>query len=49
LCQRAFRGADLLAEQNVRVGFIGADGKPKRQPDAWRSAFATLMEDKTAA
>ena len=49
LRQRAFRGADLLAEQNVRVGFIGADGKPKRQPDAWRSAFATLMEDKTAA
>ena len=49
LHQRAFRGAELLCEQHVRVGFIGADGKPKRQPDAWRSAFATLMEDKTAA
>jgi acyl-CoA thioester hydrolase len=49
LSQRAWRDAELLAEQTVRVGFIGADGKPKRQPDAWRAAFATLMEDKTAA
>ena len=49
LQQRARRGDTMLAEQTVRVGFIGADGKPKRQPDAWRAAFATLMEDKTAA
>ena len=49
LHQRAWRGNELLAEQTVRVGFIGADGKPKRQPEAWRAAFATLMEDQTAA
>jgi len=49
LHQRAFRGADLLAEAHLRVGFVGADGRPRRQPDAWRSAFANLMEDKTAA
>jgi acyl-CoA thioester hydrolase len=49
LHQRAFRGADLLVEAHLRVGFVGADGRPRRQPDAWRSAFATLMEDKTAA
>jgi acyl-CoA thioester hydrolase len=49
LQQRAWRGGELLAEQTVRVGFIGTDGKPKRQPDAWRAAFATLMEDKTTA
>ena len=49
LHQRAWRGDDLLAEQTVRVGFIGADGKPKRQPEAWRAAFTTLMEDQTAA
>ncbi|MBO0749852.1 MAG: YbgC/FadM family acyl-CoA thioesterase [Porphyrobacter sp.] len=49
LQQRAWRGEALLAEQHVRVGFIGADGRPRRQPDAWRAAFATLMEDKTAA
>ena len=49
LQQRAWRGDEMLAEQHVRVGFIGADGKPKRQPDAWRAAFATLMEDQTTA
>lgn len=49
LSQRAWRGEDLLADQHVRVGFIGADGRPRRQPDAWRAAFASLMEDKTAA
>ena len=49
LHQRAFRGAALLAEAHLRVGFVGADGRPRRQPDAWRSAFANLMEDKTAA
>ncbi len=50
LNQKAWRGDELLAEQHVRVGFIGADGRPRRQPDAWRAAFATLMEeDRTAA
>jgi acyl-CoA thioester hydrolase len=49
LHQTARRDSELLAEQTLRVGFIGADGRPKRQPDAWRAAFATLMEDKTAA
>jgi acyl-CoA thioester hydrolase len=49
LHQVAWRGPDLLAEAHLRVGFVGADGRPRRQPDAWRSAFATLMEDKTAA
>ena len=49
LHQKAWRGADLLAEAHLRVAFVGADGRPRRQPDAWRTAFATLMEDKTAA
>jgi acyl-CoA thioester hydrolase len=49
LHQQARRGGELLAEQTLRVGFIDADGRPRRQPDAWRAAFATLMEDKTAA
>jgi acyl-CoA thioester hydrolase len=44
LHQRAWRAADLLAEAHLRVGFVGTDGRPRRQPDAWRAAFATLME-----
>ncbi len=49
LHQTAWRGEVLLAEAHLRVGFVGADGRPRRQPDAWRAAFATLMEDQTAA
>jgi len=42
LLQRAFRDDILLSEATVRVGFIGADGRPRRQPAAWRAAFATI-------
>ncbi len=49
LHQQAWRGEELLAEAHLRVGFVGADGRPKRQPQAWRDAFATLMgENETA-
>jgi acyl-CoA thioester hydrolase len=42
LRQRAFRGATLLCEAHVRVGFVGPDLRPRRQPPAWRAAFAAL-------
>lgn len=48
LHQRALRGADLLAEATLRVGFIGPDGRPRRQPAAWREAFKTLFPAKDA-
>ena len=44
LLQRAFRGETLLAEMNVRVGFVGPDGRPRRQPAAWRAAFARILQ-----
>jgi len=43
LHQRALRDGILLAEARVRVGFVGPDGRPRRQPAAWRAAFATLV------
>ena len=48
LFQQAFRaGADgvpvLLAEMRVRVGFVGPDGRPRRQPGPWRTAFASFL------
>ena len=43
LHQTALRGTDRLAEASVKVGFIGSDGKPRRQPQAWQSAFASLL------
>lgn len=42
LRQRAFRGDVLLCEARLRVGFVGPDGRPRRQPAPWRAAFATI-------
>jgi len=44
LLQRAARGETLLAEARVRVGFVGPDGRPRRQPAAWRAAFQRFLE-----
>ena len=49
LRQRAIRDHELLAEAELRVGFIGPDGRPRRQPAAWRGAFDTLQSAKAAA
>ncbi|WP_100260422.1 YbgC/FadM family acyl-CoA thioesterase [Qipengyuania seohaensis] len=47
--QKAFRGDELLAEAHLRVGFISLEGRPKRQPEEWRAAFARFtgsLEDR---
>lgn len=31
-----------LSEASVRVGFLGPDGRPRRQPGAWREQLAAL-------
>ena len=49
LRQRALRGGNLLAEAAVRVGFISPDGRPRRQPPAWRAAFDPLLSAKVPA
>ena len=43
LHQRALRDGVLLADARVRVGFVGPDGRPRRQPRAWRAAFTTVV------
>jgi acyl-CoA thioester hydrolase len=43
LRQRALRGEDLLAEAEIRVGYVSPDGRPQRQPIAWREAFAPFL------
>lgn len=43
--QRAMRGDTLLSEARLRIGFIDPTGRPKRQPAAWRNAFATVFPD----
>lgn len=49
LHQRVSRGDELLAEAEVRVGFIGPDRRPRRQPAAWRAAFEQFSPAKVAA
>ncbi len=39
----AHGGDELLCEAHLRVGFITLDGRPRRQPAAWRDAFQTFM------
>jgi acyl-CoA thioester hydrolase len=41
--QRALCGATLLSEARLRIGFVDPSGRPRRQPDAWRAAFASLV------
>ncbi|MFC3101976.1 tol-pal system-associated acyl-CoA thioesterase [Altererythrobacter lauratis] len=48
LDQRVVRGKDVLADLTIRVGFVGPNGRPRRQPDAWRAAFASFMGNSTA-
>lgn len=48
LRQRALRGADRLVESQVRVAFVGPDGKPRRQPADWLDKFASLVETPAA-
>lgn len=43
LAQKVFRGDALLVEMTLRVGFIAPNGRPRRQPDAWRAAFSDLV------
>jgi acyl-CoA thioester hydrolase len=40
--QRALRDDRLLSEARLRVGFVGPSGRPRKQPDAWRAAFASI-------
>ena len=35
---------ELLAEAHFRVGFVSPEGRPKRQPEEWRAAFARFAE-----
>jgi acyl-CoA thioester hydrolase len=48
LRQRALRNGALLCDAEVRVGFVGPDLRPRRQPAAWRAAIAALVPVPTA-
>ena len=43
LQQSAWRGDTQLTQARVRVGFVGPDGRPRRQPEAWHKAFVSVV------
>lgn len=45
--QRILRGSELLAEVEIVAAFLASDGRPKRQPEAWRAAFASFVTPNT--
>ena len=53
MIQRALRSsgdtAELLCDAALRIGFVAPSGKPVRQPDAWRAAFAPIVSQEEFA
>jgi acyl-CoA thioester hydrolase len=49
MAQRASRDGETLVEATLRVCFITPEGRPRRQPAEWRTAFAAFMEETTPA
>ncbi len=43
--QTVRRDGQLLVEGRLTVAFVGADGRPRRQPAAWIEAFKALQGD----
>ena len=37
----------ILSDVRLRIGFVGPDGRPRRQPEAWRKAFAAVAPNES--
>lgn len=44
MLQRVMRGTELLAEIEITAAFLSPEGRPQRQPAAWREAFETFIQ-----
>lgn len=47
MLQRAFKDGALLAQARLRIGFVAPNGRPRRMPQGWRAAFATIVIEGT--
>jgi acyl-CoA thioester hydrolase len=41
--QRALLDGKLLCAATLRIGFVAPDGRPRRMPQTWRTAFAAIV------
>lgn len=48
ILQDVMRGGERLTEGRVVAAFLGADGRPRRQPAAWRARFQQLLSEDVA-
>ncbi|NCP20188.1 MAG: YbgC/FadM family acyl-CoA thioesterase [Erythrobacter sp.] len=44
MAQEAKRDGETICTARLRVGFVGLDGRPRRQPEAWREAFKSILD-----
>ena len=44
--QAAKRDGETICTAQLRVGFVGLDGRPRRQPEAWREAFTKVLDNR---
>jgi acyl-CoA thioester hydrolase len=44
--QQVMRGDEVLTDATVTAAFLTRDGKPKRQPKHWVTAFKSLTEER---
>lgn len=42
--QTILRGGDRIASAEVQAAFLTPSGRPRRQPEAWTKAFASVMD-----
>ena len=44
MTQEAKRDGETICTANFRVGFVSPEGRPRRQPEAWREAFKKILD-----
>ena len=47
MAQEAKRDGETICTANFRVGFVAPNGRPRRQPEAWREAFTKVLDDRS--
>ena len=44
MVQEAKRDGETICSATFRVGFVSPNGRPRRQPEAWRHAFTRILD-----
>ena len=47
MAQEAKRDGETICTAEMRVGFVAPNGRPRRQPEAWRDAFKKILDDRS--